>query len=118
MDKVLQNMATELYNDSEKQVRGRTIVSYTITADDLSKVIDLAVEKAVEKALKEKRQISEQKLPKYLHGLQGIADLFDVSKVTAQKYKNTWLAGAVKQNGKTLLTDTEMALKLFAENIE
>lgn len=89
-------------------------VSYTITADDLSKVIELAVEKA----LKASNQMQKQELPKYVHGLQGIADLFDVSKVTAQKYKNTWLAGAVKQNGKTLLTDTEMALKLFNENGE
>lgn len=89
-------------------------VSYTITADDLSKVIELAVEKA----LKASNQMQKQGLPKYVHGLQGIADLFDVSKVTAQKYKNTWLAGAVKQNGKTLLTDTEMALKLFNENGE
>lgn len=89
-------------------------VSYTITADDLSKVIELAVEKALEAS----NQMQKQGLPKYVHGLQGIADLFDVSKVTAQKYKNTWLASAVKQNGKTLLTDTEMALKLFNENGE
>lgn len=89
-------------------------VSYTITADDLSKVIELAVEKA----LKASKEVERKELPKYVHGLQGIADLFDVSKVTAQKYKNTWLAGAVKQNGKTLLTDTEMALKLFNENGE
>lgn len=89
-------------------------VSYTITADDLNKVIELAVEKA----LKASKEVERKELPKYVHGLQGIADLFDVSKVTAQKYKNTWLAGAVKQNGKTLLTDTEMALKLFNENGE
>lgn len=89
-------------------------VSYTITADDLNKVIELAIEKA----LKASKEVERKELPKYVHGLQGIADLFDVSKVTAQKYKNTWLAGAVKQNGKTLLTDTEMALKLFNENGE
>ena len=89
-------------------------ISYTITADDLSKVIELAVEKALEAS----KEVQKQGLPKYVHGLQGIADLFDVSKVTAQKYKNTWLASAVKQNGKTLLTDTEMALKLFNENGE
>ena len=89
-------------------------VSYTITADDLSKVIELAVEKALEAS----REVEKRELPKYVHGLQGIADVFNVTKVTAQKYKNTWLAGAVKQNGKTLLTDTEMALKLFNENGE
>ena len=98
----------------ENIVNRNAIVSYTITADDLNKVIELAIEKA----LKASKEVERKELPKYVHGLQGIADLFDVSKVTAQKYKNTWLAGAVKQNGKTLLTDTEMALKLFNENGE
>ena len=88
-----------------------TNVTYSITAEDLEKVIDMAIDKA----LKASRQIERENLPPYIHGLQGIADLFGVSKVTAQKYKNTWLADAVKQNGKTLLTNTEMALKLFNE---
>ena len=89
-------------------------IIYSITASDLDKVINVAIEKA----LKASRQIERESLPTYVHGLQGIADLFGVSKVTAQKYKNTWLADAVKQNGKTLLTNTEMALKLFNENVE
>ena len=54
-------------------------------------------------------------LPPFVNGLKGIRELFGVSHVTAQKYKNTWLAPAVTQQGKILLTDTEMALKLFAE---
>lgn len=94
------------------KIKSNANVSYTITAEDLIEVIELAVEKALEAS----KEVEKRELPKYVHGLQGIADLFNVTKVTAQKYKNTWLAGAVKQNGKTLLTDTEMALKLFNEN--
>ena len=94
------------------KIKNNANVSYTITAEDLIEVIELAIEKALEAS----REVEKRELPKYVHGLQGIADLFNVTKVTAQKYKNTWLASAVKQNGKTLLTDTEMALKLFNEN--
>lgn len=89
-------------------------VTLSITADDLRNAINDAVEKAIGAS----RQVEKRELPKHVHGLQGIADLFGVSKVTAQKYKNTWLAGAVAQNGKVLLTNTETALKLFAENNE
>ena len=84
-------------------------VTLSITADDLRNAINDAVEKAIGAS----RQVEQRELPKHVHGLQGIADLFGVSKVTAQKYKNTWLADAVAQNGKVLLTNTEKALELF-----
>lgn len=86
-------------------------VTLSITADDLKSAINDAVEKAIGAS----REIKQRELPKHVHGLQGIADLFGVSKVTAQKYKNTWLSSAVAQQGKVLLTDTEKALKLFSE---
>lgn len=87
-------------------------VMLTISASDLRNVID----EAVEKSLNASREVKRQKLPKYVNGLKGIRELFGVSHVTAQKYKNTWLAPAVKQRGKVLLIDTEKALKLFAEH--
>ena len=63
------------------------------------------------------KKLLEMNKPKeFVHGLQGIADLFGVSKVTAQKYKNTWLSSAVAQQGKVLLTDKAKALMLFDEN--
>ncbi len=89
-------------------------VMLTINADDLNTAINTAIEKALEAS----KLMEKKNLPKFVTGLQGIADLFGVSKVTAQKYKNTWLANAVKQQGKILLTDTEKALKLFSENSE
>ena len=89
-------------------------VTLSITADDLRSAINDAVEKAIGAS----RQVEQRELPKHVHGLQGIADLFGVSRVTAQKYKNTWLADAVSQQGKVLLTDTDKAIKLFKENQE
>lgn len=86
-------------------------IMLSIKADDLKQVIDTAVEKALQAS----REVARKDLPPFVNGLKGIRELFGVSHVTAQKYKNTWLAPAVTQQGKILLTDTEMALKLFAE---
>ncbi len=49
----------------------------------------------------------------YVFGLHGICDLFGVSRTTAQNYKNTWLAPAVKQRGKKIIINRKMALELF-----
>lgn len=50
---------------------------------------------------------------RYVYGIQGIADLFRVSKPTASLYKRTWLAPAVSQRGRKIITDAEMAMSLF-----
>ena len=52
--------------------------------------------------------------PKRLvYGLRGISELFNVSLVTAQKYKNTFLAPAVSQRGRKIAVDADLALELF-----
>ncbi len=48
-----------------------------------------------------------------VYGLRGIQGLFNVSHKTAQQWKNTWLAPAIMQNGRTIITDADYALKLF-----
>lgn len=50
-----------------------------------------------------------------VYGLNGICELFHVSKVTAIKYKKTFLAPAIKQRGKVIITDVDKALQLFSE---
>lgn len=49
----------------------------------------------------------------YVRGIQGIADLFKVSKMTAQLWKDSWLRPAVHQTGRTILTDVAQARKLY-----
>lgn len=49
----------------------------------------------------------------YAYGLNGICELFGVSKNTASKYKNTWLAPAVMQRGNQIIVNRKMALELF-----
>lgn len=51
----------------------------------------------------------------YVYGLAGIQNLFGVSHVTAQKYKNTFLRPAVSQNGRKLVINADLAMQLFAE---
>lgn len=92
-------------------LQSNTNITLSIKASDLDKVIDAAVEKALQAS----KEVARKDLPPFVNGLKGIRELFGVSHVTAQKYKNTWLAPAVTQQGKILLTDTVMALKLFAD---
>jgi len=61
------------------------------------------------------KQVSEEskKDTTYVYGLRGIRTLFGVSHPTAQKYKDTFLAPAVSQNGRKLLINKELAVELF-----
>ena len=50
-----------------------------------------------------------------VYGLRGIRELFNISHKTARHWKNTWLAPAVMQNGRIIVTDVDYALKLFRQ---
>ncbi len=49
----------------------------------------------------------------YAYGLKGIRQLFGVSHATAQRYKDTFLKPAVRQNGRKIVIDKAKALELF-----
>lgn len=50
---------------------------------------------------------------RYIYGLQGVADLFQVSKVTARLYKDTFLRDAVVQVGRKIVVDADKAMQLY-----
>ncbi len=50
---------------------------------------------------------------RYVYGLRGIRELFGVCHATAQRYKNTFLRPAVRQNGRKMIVDVDMAMELF-----
>ena len=55
-------------------------------------------------------------LPKrYVYGLRGIRELFGVSHLTAQRYKDGILAPAIKQQGRKIVVDADLAMELFNE---
>ena len=55
---------------------------------------------------------------RYVYGLQGIMDLFHVSNMTAQRYKAGIIKDAVRQYGKKIVVDADLALELFAKSRE
>lgn len=50
---------------------------------------------------------------RYVYGLKGIQELFNVSHGTAQKYKDGILKDAVFQSGRKIVVDADKALELF-----
>ena len=50
---------------------------------------------------------------RYLHGLKGIQELFNVSHATAQKYKDGIIKDAVFQSGRKIVVDADKAIELF-----
>jgi len=58
---------------------------------------------------------SEAKAPerRYVYGIKGIMELFGVSNVTAQRYKAGVIKDAVRQYGRKIVTDADLALELF-----
>ncbi len=83
--------------------------------NELEEIIKKAVEKALTKGEQDTQQTKEFTQERYVFGLRGIRELFNVSHATAQRYKDTILKPAVKQFGRKIIVDREMALKLFAE---
>lgn len=50
-----------------------------------------------------------------VYGLRGIQELFGCSHKTAQFYKDNVIHEAVSQNGRKIVVDADLALKLFNE---
>lgn len=62
---------------------------------------------------KDDKPIKLQQPKKYVYGLAGIRELFKVSHVTAQRYKDGILKDAVSQNGRKIIVDVDKAMELF-----
>lgn len=59
------------------------------------------------------RYLEGSKFPPVMHGLQGVMDMFGVSKATASRYVRSFLREAVTKRGNVFLIDTEQALRCF-----
>ena len=66
----------------------------------------------------EKQQIIEEERnnKRYVHGVVGIKQLFNCSYPTAHKLKETILKPAIKQQGRVIVVDADLAIKLFEEH--
>ena len=52
---------------------------------------------------------------RYVYGLKGIQELFNVSHLTAQRYKDGIIKEAVFQSGRKIVVDADKAIELFNE---
>jgi len=82
-----------------------------LTTAELMEILETVLRRSPEPAA------SEDTLPQNrVYGIKGIEGLFNVSHKTAQHYKDTFLKPAVMQNGRKIVVDADMAMKLFKEH--
>lgn len=72
-------------------------------------------EKRFGKQMLSSRSNDERSTGRLVYGLKGVADLFGCSHKTAQYYKDHVIREAVSQNGRKIVVDADLALKLFNE---
>lgn len=73
--------------------------------------------KALLDLIEKQQQMDEERIPRrYVHGVVGIKQLFNCSYPTAHKLKETILKPAIKQQGRVIVVDVDLAMKLFAEH--
>lgn len=85
---------------------------YSLTVEEFTQLLD----ERIIAALGNGKAISVNKPSgRLVYGLHGIETLFGVSHKTAQMYKDTFLAPAVKQNGRKIVVDADYAMELFNE---
>lgn len=61
----------------------------------------------------EKQETPQTKKKNYVYGLRGIRNLFHVSHATAQRLKDGVLNPAVRQLGRKIIVDADLAMELF-----
>ena len=79
-----------------------------LTVAQLREVIDKAVEESL------RRRQPENVAPRFVYGIKGIASIFNVSERQARYIKASgMISKAIKQQGRTIVTDAGLALELF-----
>ena len=85
-----------------------------LTVGQLAEIIDAAVAESIARH----NNAAPQNAQKWLvYGIKGIADLFGVSERQARNIKSSGvISQAVRQKGRTIITDAELALQLYSRN--
>ena len=86
---------------------------YSLTVEQFTELLDERIKAAISN---EAASIPATKpAGRLVYGLRGIRELFGVSHLTAQRYKDGIIKEAVLQNGRKIVVDADLALKLFDE---
>lgn len=96
-------------------IQDNTII--VLTAEQLKEFAAEAALTAIA-AMDDRGEKAETPGKRFVYGLRGIRDLFNVSHPTAQRYKNTFLAPAIMQRGRKIITDATMALELYKNEMQ
>ena len=80
-----------------------------LTVAQLAEVIDRAVEDSLSR-----RTPSTANRPRLVYGIKGIAQLLGISERQARYIKASGqISRAIRQQGRTIVTDADLALELF-----
>lgn len=83
-----------------------------LTVAQLAEVID----KAVEESLTRRSSQPTDNTPRFVYGIKGIAGIFGVSERQARYIKSSGvISKAIRQQGRTIITDAPLALELFGK---
>ncbi len=104
----------------------KSLPLYSLTIEEFTKLLDERIvrlyphasssTKSTRKTVQIPLVMAQQPAPgRFVYGLRGIEQLFGVSHKTAQYYKDHIITKAVRQNGRKIVVDVAMALKLFDE---
>lgn len=82
-----------------------------LTVAQLAEVIDKAVEESLTR-----RSRPTDNTPRFVYGIKGIAGIFGVSERQARYIKSSGvISKAIRQQGRTIITDAPLALELFGK---
>lgn len=82
-----------------------------LTVAQLAQVIDKAIEDSL------RRRQPEDTTPRHVYGIKGIAQIFGVSERQARYIKSSGVINkAIRQQGRTIITDAPLALELFGKH--
>lgn len=91
-----------------REINGSTPIAM-LTVDQLKEVLNLPAPSVITEGKEEGR--------KFVYGITGIARLFGCSKTTANRIKKSGkLAPAIKQIGRKIIVDAELALQLVGKS--
>ncbi|MBO4714194.1 MAG: DUF3853 family protein [Fibrobacter sp.] len=61
--------------------------------------------------------INKRVKSKFVYGVVGLCNLFNCSPSTAWRYRQAWLFPAVEKRGNMIITDVELAVSLWEQEL-
>ena len=86
---------------------------YTMTVEEFIELLDERIKAAISNETA--ATPATRPTGRLVYGLRGIRELFGVSHLTAQRYKDGIIKEAVRQNGRKIVVDADYALELFSQ---